>query len=293
MIKQIAFLSKSAKVLAALFLFSMVNNYSAQAQQNITIRQLLDNMYKSISNTKTYAFDMTSKERFHGKYVETNMHFRINESPKKIYAKDLKTGLEILYAQGWNNNKLYVNTNGAPWFNVSVAPNGSQARKDNHHMVTTSGFAFTKELLQKTEKMVLARGEKVEDFLSIQGETTFDGRACYKVNMEYKEYSTKKHKVTKDIDLTQLCLDLCVPEYWVKERNNISFGIVKAGKELIVPTSYAKKVIFYVDKQNFLPLVQLLYDDKDLYEKYEYRNLQTNYKPVVGEWTENCKDYDF
>jgi outer membrane lipoprotein-sorting protein len=266
---------------------------TSQTNAQVNVRQLLDKMYASMSNAKNYSYEMYSKERFGTKYFERDMLFRINETPKKVYAKDLKDGVEILYAKGWNSDKAYINPNGFPWTNVSFSVYNGRVRADNHHLVTTAGFAFTKRLLQRTEATILKKGKKIEEFFSITGETEFDGRTCYKFNMEYKDFAVVDYTVPKDIDLEALALDLDVPEYWVKERNKLEYGIVKAGKVLKVPTSYAKKVIFYIDKKTFLPIAQLLYDDQGLYEKYEYRKMTINFTPAKGEWTDDCSSYGF
>jgi hypothetical protein len=272
---------------------SLLSFKASQVQAQITVRAALDKMYASMSNAKNYSYEMYSKERFGTKYFERDMFFKINETPKKVYAKDLKEGVEILYVKGWNDDKAYINPNGFPWTNVSFSIYSSRVRADNHHLLSTAGFAFTKRLLQRTETKILSSGRKIEDHFSITGEIQFDGKACYKLNMEYADYAVVDYKVTKNIDLETLCLELEVPEYWVKERNKLDYGTIKAGTTIKVPTTYAKKVVFYIEKSSCLPVVQLLYDDQGLYEKYEYRKLNVNFAPAKGEWTDDCSVYGF
>jgi outer membrane lipoprotein-sorting protein len=282
------FLSYFAFAAVSLFSFN-----ASQVQAQITVRAALDKMYASMSNAKNYSYEMYSKERFGAKYMERDMLFKINETPKKVYAKDLKEGVEILHVKGWNSDKAYINPNGFPWINVSFSIYSSRVRADNHHLLTTAGFAFTKRLLQRTEAKILKNGRKIEDHFTITGETQFDGKTCYKLNMEYADYAVIDYKVSQNIDLEALCLDLDVPEYWVKERNKLDYGTIKAGTTIKIPTTYAKKVVFYIDKSTFLPVAQLLYDDQGLYEKYEYRKLTVNFAPAKGEWTDDCSVYGF
>ncbi len=279
------------KTIFAILLF-LVAQFSLSAQ-TMTARLILDDMYAAFSKLKRYSYEMSSKERFGSKYLEKEMLFKINESPKKVYAKDKIEGVEIMYVQGWNNNKVYINPNGFPWTNLSFEVSSSRVREESHHLLTTAGFAFTEKLLRRTEQEIKTNNRKLEEFFTYMGDTEFDGRPCYKLFMEYKDYRWKNHTVAKDQDLAALCMELGVPEFAVKERNNLDYGKVRAGKTIQVPSAYAKKVVFFISKQSKLPLVQLLYDDKDLYEKYEYRNMQINPSFPADEFTENCSSYGF
>ena len=51
--------------------------------------------------------------------------------------------------------------------------------------------------------------------------------------------------------------------------------------------------VIYIDKQTNLPLITRVYDDKGLFESYEYINLQLN--PVIKdeEFSRKYKEYHF
>ena len=68
---------------------------------------------------------------------------------------------------------------------------------------------------------------------------------------------------------------------------------VKAGQVIQVPTSYAKNVIVYVDKLYFLPIGVRVYDNKGLFEQYDYFFLQVNPHFEDAEFTRNYKGYGF
>jgi len=50
---------------------------------------------------------------------------------------------------------------------------------------------------------------------------------------------------------------------------------VEENQEILILNLYCKKITFYVDKENFLPIRQLIYDDKGLFEEYRYFNIST------------------
>ena len=68
---------------------------------------------------------------------------------------------------------------------------------------------------------------------------------------------------------------------------------IKPGQIIKIPNDYASKMIMFVDKEFILPLVMEVYDEKGVFERYEYKKLQLN--PVIPdeEFTQEYKDYDF
>jgi len=60
--------------------------------------------------------------------------------------------------------------------------------------------------------------------------------------------------------------------------NKTDYDDVKAGQVLRVPTSYAKSIELWIDKELMLPIRQVIFDDKGKYEEYEYRSLVVNPK---------------
>jgi outer membrane lipoprotein-sorting protein len=76
--------------------------------------------------------------------------------------------------------------------------------------------------------------------------------------------------------------------------NNLrNYESVKPGQKIKVPTSYAKKVVLYIDKLNNLPIYQQLFDEKGLFAEYKYTNLIVNPKLADNEFTKNYTGYKF
>ena len=65
------------------------------------------------------------------------------------------------------------------------------------------------------------------------------------------------------------------------------------GKILNIPNDYAKGMKLMIDKKRLLPLVIEVYDDKGIYEKYEYHNLIVNPSFEDEEFSMYCNDYGF
>jgi len=259
------------------------------------VQSIVNKMNDALADASKMTYDIYIKERFGSSYVEKEMHFRVNESPRKVYAKDLADGVEILYVDGWNNDKAFINPNGFPWMNVSFDVHNERMTKEAHHLISDAGFGLSSSLIGNFIDRINSEGKNFEDFFSYKGETTWNGVSCYKVYMDDPNYSYTTYSVTKDETLHELANRLCVPAHRIQEKNggNLPYKKSLKGRTLTVPTSYAKQVIFFVDKKTYLPVVQMVYDDSGLYEKYEYRNLDISPSLYTNEWTSDCDNYGF
>lgn len=257
---------------------------------------IMNKMKTAIKNMNQSTFDLKSKERFGSTYKTKNLQFRVQENPRRVYMKDLDTGVEMLYVVGWNNNKAYINPNGFPWINVSLSIYDSKVVAENHHTVKDAGLGFVNVLLSGFESTVKKAGMSIEQLYTYKGEVMFNGRACHRIyiippsGFKYISYTTDR-----DQNLVQLARRIVASDYLIKEKNSkISYGRkIKKGTTLSVPNAYASKVIVYIDKETYMPVVQMLYDERGLFEKYEYKNI--NRHPHFGsdEFTTNCKKYGF
>jgi outer membrane lipoprotein-sorting protein len=264
-------------------------NLSAQS-----VRSTLDKMYIAIGSLQTMSYDMTSQERI-GKRIEIrNSKFKIQVSPKKLYMKNQDSGVELLYVAGWNNNKPFINPNGFPYVNVSFDVNSPKVRNDGHHPITHAGFSYLYTQVKNTEKKLAANGQKLEDIITIAGDYTWNGKSCTKLIMDNPDFQFISYTCTQSESLLSLCERINVSEYLVMEKNNLGYGAnVSKGMVLKVPNAFAKKAELYIDKSSGIPIYQVVYDDKGVFEKYEFKNLKINPNFNSAEFTTQCAGYGF
>ncbi len=252
------------------------------------VRSILDRMYSAIASTNTMSYDIGSK------MVVKNMNFRLQISPRKVYMKDKDSGVELLYVAGWNNNNPYINPNGFPWVNVSLGINNSKVRADGHHPVTHAGFNYLVGMMKHTENLISREGKKLEDIIKIEGNFTWNGRSTTKVVLTNPDFRFVDYNVTQSEPLFNLCERINVSEYMVMEKNNMGYGAkVHKGMKIKIPNAFAKKVELFIDNENNLPIYQIVYDEKGVFEKFEFKNLKVN--PILNnkEWTTQCASYGF
>lgn len=278
------------KLLVCFLLFSLTT-VNAQAP---TAKSILLKMLTAMDNVKTARYNLKKQERIGNKLLESEMNAKLQVTPYKVYVKNVKPnpGSEVLFAKDENNGEALVNPNAFPYVNLNLDPNGSILRKDQHHTINDLGFNYIGNMLKSQIKK---DEEKFYSCLSLEGEVEWNSKKMYKLVIDNKYFTYLHHTVQKGESIVSIAHKLNVADYMIQEINPslTATEILKPGSTIKVPNSYARKIIFYIEKQNYLPLVQIIYDDKGLFEKYELFNFVLN--PVIKqeEFTSKYKDYKF
>ena len=68
---------------------------------------------------------------------------------------------------------------------------------------------------------------------------------------------------------------------------------VHEGQIIRVSNYYNRKIEFYIDRNTWLPLRQMIYDQKGLYERYEVKNFIWNPVFKADEFSRENKEYKF
>ena len=71
------------------------------------------------------------------------------------------------------------------------------------------------------------------------------------------------------------------------------FEEVRQSQTIKVPNFYNRKFTFYIDKNNWLPIKQLIYDENGLYENYEMKSFLLNPVFEKNEFDEKNPAYSF
>jgi outer membrane lipoprotein-sorting protein len=262
----------------------------ASTNNHITPQEILKNIFAAVSNIKTLRYNLQCNERIKGKMKHTESQVKLQINPRKIYLS-LK-GPELLWIQGENNGNALVNPGEFPYINLNLDPYGLLMRKDQHHTIHEMGIHYLADIM----KDGLAKaGNDIDKHFVIQGEEIYNGHPCYRLSIAFSEFTWETYTVKKTETITSIARKLHVSEYMVLERNaHVNwYSDVKPGHVIQVPTVYAKLTMLLIDKESFLPLSNKVYDDKGLFETYEYVNLQVNPTIAPEEFTKGYKDYHF
>lgn len=253
-------------------------------------REILNDVLESIAKIKTMRYNLQCNERIKGKMQHTESQVKLQISPRKLYLS-LK-GPEVLWLEGVNDGDALINPGAFPYMNLNLDPFGSLMRKDQHHTIHEMGLQYLAEILKDG---IRRAGDKFDKYFVILGEEKYDGRDCYKLSIAFPDYSWKPYTIKKDENITSIARKLHVSEYMILEKNSEAtwFNDVKIGQIIQVPDAYAKLTILLIDKTLLLPVNNKVFDDKGLFETYEYYNLQVNPPISSEEFTKDYKDYNF
>jgi len=257
-------------------------------------REVLNKMFSNIEAINSLTFKLKKKERVEGKLMQGEQDVKFNRQPKKIYTKIIapNAGVELLWVEGKNNQKVYLNPNGFPFTNLSFDPYSSTLRKGNHHTIYEVGFDYIKAII---ESIALKSEKNFDNIFTLDGTVMFDGKSCYKIiinvsDFKYIPYVVKEGETLTSIAYSQLLSDFMLLDINPKIKD---YTDVKAGQVIIVPNAYAPKTILYIDKNTFLPLVQIIIDEKGIFEQYEFHNLKLD--PFINpqEFSKEFEEYHF
>jgi hypothetical protein len=252
--------------------------------------EMLNSILKSISTIKTLRYDLKRTERVKDKLEYTESKVKLQLSPRKLYIA-IK-GQEVLWTQGTNNGNALVNPGAFPYINLNLDPMGSLMRKNQHHTIHELGMEYLAEILKYGMKRF---GDQINKHFVFMGEEKYMGRNCYKLTVAFPDFALEPYTAIKGETIITIANKLHVSEYMILERNpKLSwFTDNIAGQTIQVPNAYGKLFLVMIDKEYMLPISQKIFDDKGLFEVYEFYNLQVNSPIAPEEFTENYKDYHF
>jgi Protein of unknown function (DUF1571)/LysM domain len=267
----------------------IVVSHTALAQSP---KAIILEMVQSAGKLQSFTAEITKEERIKGELVKQITAVKLIRKPYQLYLNQRypKEGVEILCRSG--SDKALINPNSFPWFNLSLDPYGSLMRRGQHHTVYDSGFDLMSSILHRE----LARiGNDTASHIFYKGIVNWQGRPAIHIDMANPDYHHATYLVQMGEDLNSIAIKLNINEYAILELNKAVdfYDDISPGQELKVPSSYAKKMVLYIDQVYMLPLVIKVFDDTGLYEQYAYKKFALNPAFEEGEFTSDYKDYGF
>ncbi|MBL0308192.1 MAG: DUF1571 domain-containing protein [Bacteroidetes bacterium] len=201
-------------------------------------------------------------------------------------------GVEILYVEGMRDNKALVNA-GRFLPTLKMSPFNNLLTKNQHHTILSSGFNIVSDIVKKGVERADAVG-KFDSVFMYEGEVNWSGKSCYRVVIYDPTWALTTYRALKGEKMYDVALKFLIPEYSIAELNGVkSFEEDLTGRVLKIPTTYARKTVFYIDKETHFPIFQEMSDNKGVFERYEISNLIINPAFKLDEFSENFAEYKF
>ena len=255
---------------------------------------LIDKMIKAIDDHNQMEFKMYRSERSKNGFTDGKFYAKLINKPYKLYIKNFKPkpGSEILYIKGQNDDKALINPNSFPYFSISLDPDNNLLLAGGHHSLREAGFTLFSNMFKLYK---VNYGEELYNRITYHGMFKWNDRVCYKISIDYPDYSTKKYTPKKGETLYSISRDQLLNIGKLREYN-IKYDdddILDESDEIIIQNVYAKKAVIFIDNENYFPIYQLIYDEEGLYEKYQYVDLNLDISFKNEEFTRDYSEYNF
>lgn len=287
---QLMFCKRVYTQIAIVFTLLSLNGL-AQVKENLDAKTIAAKAIKAIKDVDRLKYNLKITERGRKGYNYYESAVKLNRKPRMLYI--YIKGIEVLWTAGTNNGKALVKPNSFPYINLNLDPMGSLMRQDQHHTINEMGFDYFGGIVEYCANKL---GDKVDQYFSLEGEERWNNRPCYKLVINNKDFAYTSYTVGDNESITSIARKLFVSEYMIVELNpkfKDYFDILKKGQVIKVPNWYAKNVTIYIDQLYFLPIGVKVYDDKGLFEEYNYFFLQVNPTFEKDEFTKDFKGYKF
>lgn len=258
-------------------------------------RIVFNKMIEACNSLETAKFQLRSTERMpDGKLHESEFYVKLKTHPRKLYlfSRYPSSGLEVLWNPDLLGQKMLINPNGFPYINLKFSAYHPLVRKDTHHTIHEIGFDY---LVSMIDYYMAFYGDRFFSYLSIKDTVSWEGRSCIVVNFDFTDFDYILYTVSQNENLTSIGNKLHVSDYSLLSLNPSvkEYDDIHPGQIIKVPNFYNRRIEFWVDRATWLPLVQCIYDNTGLFEKYELRNFLFNPEISPDEFTPGYGDYGF
>jgi len=251
-------------------------------------------MHQSILKYQDLRFTLLRSERDGSEYIKGSFDGKLTMKPFRVYLKNHfpNKGSEILYIEGENNDKAWVNPNAFPYLTLSLHPENKLLLAGGHHTLKLLGFSVINKMVLLYKKNYK---EEFFNFTKYLGKVVWKNMNCHKIILNFPDYKIIRYAAKKGETLKTIAENKLLNIAKLKKLNpNIDpKKELNNEQEVIITNAYAKKAIIYLDSKSYLPVVQEIHDEKGVYEKYGYFNLIFGSEIPDEEFSTKYKDYNF
>jgi outer membrane lipoprotein-sorting protein len=245
---------------------------STQAQRDeLPCEEVFDFMYAQWAKVKTMRYHSVKYERTPDGVDEAAFDFVVQRKPFKVAGRMMEKGHYILYDPAVSATQATYISNGFPYTNLMLDVHGKVFRGTNHYTISDAGCEFIFGIMKGQFK-------KIPQHFSC-ALITRKGREEYAIEAQTDEWKLVPYKAQPGENVLDIADKLGVSAYLIIERNDAVDEYLDdcTGLTLMVPTHYGVKVRLHIDAKLGLPTLIENYDDRGLFERYEYTNYQVNF----------------
>lgn len=256
--------------------------------------RMLEKAFALNHGIKNISMTMLMKEKVNGDYTRKKAEFKIIYNPYHVYLKQSypNAGLEILYVEGKNEDKAIINRNAFAFSVVRINPTSNTIRKGHHHSIFKAGFSYVLDVFEHLYQKPDPSNLSIWKYNSL---VKYADIVCHKITFTSPRFEYISYTVKSGETLEYLSRRLFISDYMVYEKNPAvkSFGLLKPGSTIKIPTDYGKTIILYIDKNLQIPVGVKIFDEEGLFEEYTYLDVKINPEFQAEEFDINNPAYGF
>ena len=272
--------------LVSLFLFS-----TPEPVGDPNVLKTLHQMFDSVKKIRTVSYRVDAIEREQNEFHRVHSEIKLQCQPRKLYLINPDRKLEILYDETLDHDKALVKSPTLSFLSLMLDPTGTLMRKNQHYSIHELGFDFVVKALA----LIIGKDPAGTANFIWHGKVVKNKRLCALIEYKNTQFSYVTYTVGNKETVSSIAAKLLVNEHIVRYKNNLlnDFAYLKPGRELLMPNLYLKRAMLYVDDKTYLPVSITAYDDKDMFECYDFSGVEVNKAFSPSDFDRNNKNYHF
>ncbi|UCG27455.1 MAG: DUF1571 domain-containing protein [Bacteroidales bacterium] len=255
---------------------------------------LLRQMISNIRSINSLEFSMKVIYRIEGEQIEKRGRFKLVNEPFRIYYKQEypRRDLEILYVDGKHNNRILVNPNSFPWINFTLDPYGRLMSENRHQTIFEAGFRLIADIL---ESFLVDYSEDLDKIVRYSGKKVANEIPCHHIIIEIPDFRYINYTTREGETVASIAQQKGINSYMIME-NNPGIGSSRkslGAKDILIPNCYAKRIEFCVDREKLILTSLEVYDDKGLFESFDFGDIKLNVSFHPEEFNRDFPEYGF
>jgi len=260
---------------------------------NARIEALLEQSSNAMAAVYDYRGTLVKRELFGDELVEQTIEFKFSR-PFKVYVKYVEphAGREGIYVHGENRNRVRAHKGSIPDVAVSLNPLGRVAMEDNHHPITSFGLERMLELSTRNLRKAIERGDSA---LRVSNGGMIRGEPTWRIEIESGP-SGRYVRAKGSEDLWTLAKRVGQDAYVIRHHNDDidSPTDLHEGQRVFIPRYYGSRGEYFIGKRTLMIVKARSWDHHgNLYESYEYTELELNPGLEARDFDHRNRDYDF
>ena len=293
--------SGNSSLLLSLFLLMPAYDFSRSPSddgdwtgQEIASTELLQQMISNSRNVNSLEFSIKVIYRIQGELIEKRGRFKLVNEPFRIYYKQdyPRKGMEILYVDGKYNNRILVNPNSFPWINFTLDPYGKLMTENRHQVIFEAGYRLIADIL---ESILQKYSNDLDKIIRYHGTKVVNGTSNHHIVIEIPEFRYIHYTTREGESIASIARKRGINGYMIVE-NNPGIGSTRKNlgiRNIKIPNCYAKRFDFCIDKEKLIISSIKVYDEKGIFESFEFIDVELNVPFHPQEFDHNFPEYGF